>query len=157
MWYKLIANGIHGKCFNYTFNYKKNMYMETKSMIKMNSVVTDFFTCNDGVRQGENLYPFFFSLYINDLDMFLREKGIVGLQSVSIKVNWGRINYLKLFILLYADDTVIMAVSARDLQHALNEFSVYCRKWKVEKTKYMYLICWKGPMSKIVFIIMEEL
>lgn len=66
---------------------KKNMYMETKSMIKMNSVVTDFFTCNDGVRQGENLYPFFFSLYINDLDMFLREKGIVGLQSVSIKVN----------------------------------------------------------------------
>lgn len=150
MWYKLIANGIHGKCFNYTFNYKKNMYMDTKS-------VTDFFTCNDGVRQGENLYPFFFSLYINDLDMFLREKGIVGLQSVSIKVNWGRINYLKLFILLYADDTVIMAVSARDLQHALNEFSVYCRKWKVEKTKYMYLICWKGPMSKIVFIIMEEL
>lgn len=93
MWYKLIANGIHGKCFNYTFNYKKNMYMDTKS-------VTDFFTCNDGVRQGENLYPFFFSLYINDLDMFLREKGIVGLQSVSIKVNWGRINYLKLFILL---------------------------------------------------------
>lgn len=87
--------------------------------------------------------------------MFLREKGIVGLQSVSIKVNWGRIDYLKLFILLYADDTVIMAVSARDLQHALNEFSVYCRKWKVEKTKY--LICWKGPMSKIVFIIMEEL
>lgn len=105
-----------------------------------------------------NIYiHFFFSLYINDLDMFLREKGIVGLQSVSIKVNWGRINYLKLFILLYADDTVIMAVSARDLQHALNEFSVYCRKWKVEKTKYMYLICWKGPMSKIVFIIMEEL
>lgn len=89
--------------------------------------------------------------------MFLREKGIVGLQSVSIKVNWGRINYLKLFILLYADDTVIMAESARDLQHALHEFSVYCRKWKVEKTKYMYLICWKGPMSKIVFIIMEEL
>lgn len=39
---------------------KKNMYMETKSMIKMNSVVTDFFTCNDGVRQGEYLYPFFF-------------------------------------------------------------------------------------------------
>lgn len=105
-----------------------------------------------------NIYiHFFFSLYINDLDMFLREKGIVGLQIVSIKVNWGRINYLKLFILLYADDTVIMAESARDLQHALHEFSVYCRKWKVEKTKYMYLICWKGPMSKIVFIIMEEL
>lgn len=70
MWYKLIANGIHGNCFNYTFNYKKNMYMETKS-------VTDFFTCNDGVRQGEYLYPFFFSLYINDLDICFYERKVL--------------------------------------------------------------------------------
>lgn len=88
------------------------MYMETKSMIKMNDMATDLFTCNIGVRQGENLSPFLFLLYINDLDRFLLEKGIVGMK------------YLKLSILLYADDTVIMTESAYDLQHALNEFEV---------------------------------
>lgn len=34
--------------------------------------------------------------------------------------------YLKFSILLYADDTVIMAESAYDFQHALYEFGVYC-------------------------------
>lgn len=34
--------------------------METKSMIKMNDMATDLFTCNIGVRQGENLSPFLF-------------------------------------------------------------------------------------------------
>jgi hypothetical protein len=44
-------------------------------------------------------------------------------------------------VLLYADDTVILAESAEDLQLALNEFFIYCTQWKlnvnVEKTKIM--------------------
>ena len=47
--------------------------------------------------------------------------------------------YLKLFLLLYADDTVIFAESPEDLQAALNIFEEYCSEWKlsinVSKTK----------------------
>jgi hypothetical protein len=39
--------------------------------------------------------------------------------------------YLKLFILLYADDTVIFAESAEDLQAPLNIFEEYCSEWKL--------------------------
>eukprot|EP00105_Crassostrea_gigas_P046540 XP_019930688.1 PREDICTED: uncharacterized protein LOC109621142 [Crassostrea gigas] len=39
--------------------------------------------------------------------------------------------YLKMFILFYADDTVILAESANDLQFALNEFYRYCDTWKL--------------------------
>ena len=47
--------------------------------------------------------------------------------------------YLKLLRLLNADETVIFAESAEDLQAALNIFEEYCSEWKlsinVSKTK----------------------
>ena len=47
--------------------------------------------------------------------------------------------FLKLYILLYADDTIVMAESSRELQKALNAVSNYCELWKlrinVDKTK----------------------
>ena len=47
--------------------------------------------------------------------------------------------FLKLYILLYADDTIVMAESSEDLQEALNAVGNYCELWKlrinVNKTK----------------------
>ncbi|OWF41333.1 RNA-directed DNA polymerase from mobile element jockey [Mizuhopecten yessoensis] len=47
--------------------------------------------------------------------------------------------YLKLFVILYADGTVLMAETPEGLQHALSVFQNYCRSWKltinVQKTK----------------------
>ena len=49
--------------------------------------------------------------------------------------------YLKIFVLLYADDTVILSESSDDLQIALNMYAAYCKEWKLEinndKTKVM--------------------
>jgi hypothetical protein len=36
--------------------------------------------------------------------------------------------YLKLFILLYADDTVILAESSDDMQNQINYFYDFCEK-----------------------------
>ena len=40
--------------------------------------------------------------------------------------------YFKLYILLYADDTVILAESAVELQSALNAMFLYCKSWDLE-------------------------
>lgn len=61
--------------------------------------------------------------------------------------------YIKLFALLYADDTVIMSDSAEDLQNALYAYDYYCRRWKMhvnyDKTKI--LIFSKGKETKYTF------
>ena len=47
--------------------------------------------------------------------------------------------FCKLYILLYADDTVIFAESQEDLQQSINLMKRYCSMWKlkinVSKTK----------------------
>jgi hypothetical protein len=49
--------------------------------------------------------------------------------------------YLKLFVLLYADDTVIMSESKEDMLNQLNGFNDFCKKWKLkvnaEKSKVL--------------------
>lgn len=47
--------------------------------------------------------------------------------------------YLRIFLLLYADDTVLISESAEGMQKMLDTFRDYCKEWKlnvnVEKTK----------------------
>jgi hypothetical protein len=54
-----------------------------------------------GVRQGENLFPFLFALFLNDLQSFLGKENLPGIKTISEKNEEN----LKLFVLLYADDT----------------------------------------------------
>ena len=146
LWEKLLSNGITGKCFNYI----RNMYKGIKSLVKLNNTSSDFFSSTIGLRQGENLSPFLFSLYINDMENYFVENNVVGLQSISSSIEAELFLYLKLSVLFYADDTVILAESPDDLQYALDKFYVYCTKWKlkvnVDKTKI--LVFSKGRMIK---------
>ena len=104
------------------------MYNNIKSGVFVNGEQSDFFVSNVGVRQGENLSPLSFSLYINDLARYL-------LQNRS---NYAEFNidicerYLKLLVLMYADDTVLLANTAADLQKALDNLEKYCLKWKLK-------------------------
>lgn len=56
-----------------------------------------------------------------------------GLNSITNGLEEEFLVYSKLFILFYADDTVInvLTESAQDLQHALDEFCIYCKNWKL--------------------------
>ena len=62
---------------------------------------------------------------------------------------------MKLSILFYADDTVIMAETADDLQKALNEFYLYCNQWKlqVNTDKTKILIFCRGRTPKKCFLL----
>ena len=80
-------------------------------------------------------------------DFFIQEN-VIGLKNISDELE-NKINiYLKLVVILYADDTVLMAESASELQTLLDTYYRYCITWKmkvnVDKTKIM--ICSKGCM-----------
>jgi hypothetical protein len=84
-----------------------------------------------GVRQEECLSPVLFSLYLNDMEEELKNKGLEGIT----------VGALKLFLLLYADDTVLFSETEEGLQQTLDAFETYCEKWKLtintDKTKVM--------------------
>ena len=67
LWYKLLMCNIKDKLYNVILN----LYNIIKSRIVYNDSVSNVFPCLNGVRQGENLHPFLFALYLNDLDTFL--------------------------------------------------------------------------------------
>jgi uroporphyrinogen-III decarboxylase len=70
--------------------------------------------------------PFLFSLYLNDLETFFLENNISDLEQISKKCQDTIACYLKTFIILYADDTVILSESAESLQEAISAFEEYC-------------------------------
>ena len=106
------------------------MYSGIKSRVLYNGEMSEYFPCNIRVRQGGKLYPFLFSIYLNDPQQFLEERNVCGLVCISDEIEGEFDIYLKLFMLLYADDTVLFSDSASDLQ--LNSFCEYCNIWKLK-------------------------
>ena len=129
--------GIDGKCLRII----KNIYKDVKSCISLNGELSNFFMCEKGIRQGENLSPLLFSIFLNDVEQFLYDKNCNGV-NISYEMD-DVVIFLKLLILLYADDTVLMTENHKDMQILLNFFSDYCNEWKlkinVEKTKSMII------------------
>ena len=112
LWTKLIKQGIREKILNVI----QNMYKNIKSCVFSGGQQSEYFGSHVGVRQGENLSPLLFSLYVNDLEAFLLENGN---SFVTFNMDVCE-RYLKLLVLMYADDTVIFANSADELQRALS-------------------------------------
>ena len=83
-----------------------------------------------GLRQGENLSPVLFSLFLNDLEEYLDSRHCSGF---NLNVTDNEINvYLKLLVLLYADNTVIFATDPESFQHNLEVFYEYAQLWKLK-------------------------
>ena len=121
IWYKLIRLGIRGKRFSVI----QSIYESVKSRVKMQNRVGNEFDCLLGVRQGESLSPFLYSMYINDLENELCTKGFKGID----------ITLMKMFLIMYADDIIIMAETPEDLQLGLNILEQYCNKCKLKLNK----------------------
>ena len=72
------------------------MYQNAKSQISYKNVLSDPFPCRVGVRQGENLSPLLFAIYLNDFNAFLSQK-YNGLTRVSDSITHELQMYLKIF------------------------------------------------------------
>jgi hypothetical protein len=94
-----------------------------------------------GVRQGEHLLPFLFSVFLNDLEDYFKTLDGVPLEKLKERF-YNELHILfELFIILYADDTVLMSETKEGMQQSLNIFQLYCDLWKLDvninKTKVM--------------------
>lgn len=108
-----------------------NMYSRLTSCVKIGNKITEFFLSEVGTRQGCNLSPMIFNLFINELPKLLLQ-----INSDPILLEGKEIP-----ILMYADDVVLLSKSAGGLNRALNVVHVFCQKWKLQintsKTKIL--------------------
>ena len=151
LWGKLLSSGIRGNIIKVIYN----LYDSAKSCIKKGQNLSEFFHCKVGVRQGENLSPLLFAIYLNDFTDYIEKEynGLTFLNSEIMRVLGDNMLdfYVKLFILLYADDTIILAESPQQLQLALNSVRKYCTEnfLKVNLTKTKVIIFSRGKVRNI--------
>ena len=117
IWFKLLNSGVSCKLVKCL----QAMYNSVKTCIKVNGSLTQYFDSYMGVKQGEPLSPLLFILFINDMSTSLYDDTV---ETISI-------DELQVFLLLFADDTVLFSYTPQGLQTLLNKLHAYCLKWNV--------------------------
>ena len=101
-----------------------NLYANAKSCVRMGHIKSKTLVSNIGVRQREKLSPILFSMFLSNLTEFIAHayndlNGVSEMAKILLSNDEVEVLF-KLYILLYADDTVIFAESKEELQSALN-------------------------------------
>ena len=134
------------------------MYKSIKSCVMANGMQSEFFESHVGLRQGEHLSPLLFALFLNDMETFVTEQKWNTLKFIDklytvIHSHDEVTGMLNLFVLMYADDTFIMAENEHDMQRNLNLSNDYCNCNKLEvnisKTKIMVFARSKTRLNNI--------
>ena len=133
LWQKLLNENINGRILNVI----KSIYATAKSCVMVDGACSDFYSMSIGIRQGENLSPILFALFLNDMKASLEDEDCIlsslTNETPNLHFDNNMINTLsKLFLLLYADDTVVFSESAAGLQRILNKTKYYCDQWKLK-------------------------
>ena len=93
------------------------MYEKTKLSVHLPSGITEFFPSNVGLKQGCNMSPILFNLFVNDInEIFDRFCHLVSLGNI------------KLSNLLYADALILISETKTGLQSCVDNLQAYCQK-----------------------------
>ena len=124
LWRRLIKLGITGKLFNVV----KSMYDQIKSCVRFDDELSNFYRCHKGPVQGEALSPLIFLLFVNDIELDI----IQNCHSIQI-------NQINLFLLMYADDTILIAETSEHLQEMMDALQTWTHEYgltvNINKTK----------------------
>ena len=89
----------------------REVYSNVKVTVHTDKGLTGFFECKLGVRQGCMLSPRLFIIFINELEKMLKKSKFRGI-SVG--------NAIEVFLLMYADDIVLLGDTVLELQKKIN-------------------------------------
>ena len=117
LFYKLIKYGLSLKFIKLI----ENMYSNILYAVKLSDGITPFFSSNMGVRQGCNLSPMLFNLFINDINKIFEDNIYDPIHIKDYKVSY----------LLYADDLLLMSETESGLTHCLQSLNKYTEKWSL--------------------------
>ena len=119
LYHKLRNMNISSKFINTV----KSMYSQLIARVKINpTLLTDKFEIEVGTRQGCNLSPTLFNIFINDIPDTLYNDG----ENKGVTLNHTNLNCL-----MYADDLVILSHSAKEMKRKLHILEEYCNKWRL--------------------------
>ena len=109
------------------------MYNDMTAKIKTSKGYTTEFPIKIGTKQGCNLSPLLFNLYLNDLPDILKSKTDDKIILDEMDIN----------CLLYADDIVILSKTESGLKSKLKSLESYCNNWRlsisVRKSKILII------------------
>ena len=138
--FKLLINGLRGKIYQCI----KAMYLSTKCCLNINTVLTDWFSTESGLKQGDNLSSTLWNIFLNDL--------VDEINNLNVGIP---IDDHMLSILLYADDMVLLAENEQNLQLMIQKLDEFCSKWRltinVDKTNIIHFRRITTPRSNYEF------
>ena len=121
---KLPKSGIDCQMLNII----KSLYANIKSCVRYENQMSDFFSCHEGLMQGESLSPFLFSLYVNDFETEFIEKMCIPVE----------VRDTALILIMYADDCIVLFITKN---HTVHRFNVCTRNTiQIENHEYIYQI-----------------
>ena len=111
---KLWALGLDGSFLNII----KSIYRSVKQCVKLGGTLIEPIPTTVGVKQGCNLSPLLFNLFIEDMKLeFDHDCDQVSLDDTHLSH------------LLFADDLVLFSTSKDGLQRCLDKVDRFCNKW----------------------------
>ena len=130
----------------------KDMYRRVSSSVVLDDHVTSIFDTEEGLRQGSVLSPLLFSIFLADVIDEWRRLGI------GVRIGGGEGGTRTIGGLLFADDIVLVAESAAELQQAMDVMSDHARRWryKLDHSKCAVVVAGMRKPSDNVWLLSGE-
>ena len=144
IWFKLLQEVVFTKLLKML----QKIYDCVTLCIRVNGDYSNCFESLSGVKLGEPLSPLLLIFFVNDMYDSLYD---VSIESICIEE-------ISIFLLLFADDTVLFSYTKEGLQSLLYKLHRYCDKWgiSVNLDKTVVMVCKKGRNVENVELICDN-